>query len=253
MLRAVRTAGLAAGRTLSDLIWPPVSPISGEPVLRPGELTAADWETITFLDAPWCAACGTPFPYPAGEGAVCGACAARAPVYGKGRSALIYDERSRALALGLKHGGRTEGLAAFGRWMARAGREFLGEADALIPVPLHPSRLRKRRFNQSLLLAGAVSKAGGPPVDPHILARTRRTPSQGGRSAKARARNMAGAFQVRSEARERIAGRTLVLIDDVHTTGATLEACARTLKRAGAGQVHALTLCRVVKPVDPLK
>lgn len=183
----------------------------------------------------------------------CAPCIANPPVVSRARAAFVYDEASRALALGLKHGGRTDGLAGFGRWMARAGREFLPEADLLIPVPLHPSRLLKRRFNQSLLLARAVSAVSGAPVEPHALARVKATPIQGGLGAEARARNVAGAFRVRERGKARIAGRTVVLIDDVHTTGATLDACARALRRAGAADVNALTLARVVKPVDPLK
>jgi ComF family protein len=157
------------------------------------------------------------------------------------------------MVLSLKHAGRTDAVAAFGRWMARAGRDALDGADALIPVPLHPSRLRTRRFNQSLLLAKALSKVSGIPVDAHALARVRRTGTQGGLTAKGRARNVAGAFKVRDRAKARLKGQRLVVIDDVFTTGATLNACVRVLKRAGAENVNAITLARVVKPVDPLK
>ncbi|PWE16804.1 ComF family protein [Marinicauda salina] len=182
---------------------------------------------------------------------MCGACAARPPRVSRARSALVYDAASRALALQLKHAGRTDGLAAFGRWMARAGGDLLADADALVPVPLHRRRLRARRFNQSLLLARAVSRVTGLPVDAHALARVKPTPSQGGRSAKARMRNVSGAFAARDPGRVR--GARLVLIDDVYTTGATLEACARALARGGAADVMAITLSRVVRPVDPLK
>ncbi|XBQ14793.1 MAG: ComF family protein [Oceanicaulis sp.] len=235
----------------ADLVWPPVSPMSGRPVSAPGELDAEDWTKITFLDAPWCARCGVPFDYPSFEGVDCPACSAKPPPWGRARAAMVYDEHSRGLPLALKHAGRTDGLAAFGRWMARAGREFLPEADALVPVPLHPSRLRQRRFNQSLLLARAVSRASGVAVEPHALARVRKTGTQGGLSARSRTRNVAGAFRVRD--RSKVEGRRLVIIDDVHTTGATLAACARALSRAGAAEVNALTLARVVKPVDPTK
>lgn len=247
-----RKAGAGLAR-LADLVWPPLSPLSNEDVGAPGELTASDWSRVRFLDAPWCELCGTPFPYPAGEGAVCAPCAARAPVFSRARSAFVYDDQSRALVLQLKHAARTDGLKAFARWMARAGGPLLREADALVPVPLHPRRLRKRRFNQSLLLARALSRESGVAIEPHLLRRVRATPSQGGLSAKGRLRNVAGAFRVREAAGDRAAGRRLVLVDDVFTTGATLEACARALKRAGAADVTAITLSRVVKPVDPLK
>lgn len=238
---------------LADLVWPPVSPLSGEPVDRPGALTGADFIKLHFIAPPICALCGVPFEYPAYEGMACAPCSARPPVWGKARSALVYDEESRALPLALKHAGRTDMLAAFGRWMARAGADVLADADVLAPIPLHPSRLRRRRFNQSLLLAQAVSKVTGVPVDAHMLARTRRTGTQGGLTAKSRMRNVAGAFAVRAGAKVRVKGARIVLVDDVHTTGATLSACVRTLKRAGAANVNALTLARVVKPVSVLK
>lgn len=238
---------------VADLVWPPVSPLSGEDVRRTGELSPGDWSKITFIDAPQCERCGLPFPYPVGDGAVCGVCAAREPAYDAARSAFVYDDDSRSLVLGFKHGGRTDVLAAFGRWMARAGRVRLSEADCIMPVPLHPRRLRARRFNQSLLLARALSRASGVRVDAHALKRRRATPTQAGRSAKGRVRNVAGAFQVRQRARARLRGARIILVDDVHTTGATLEACARALKRCGAADVTAITLARVVKPADPLK
>lgn len=238
---------------LADLIWPPRSPLSGRPVSRPGELDAEDWSAVTFLDNPLCARCGTPFTYPAYVDMECPACLARPPAFSKARSAFVYDAVSRPLVLSLKHAGRTDALAAYGRWMARAGSELLFEADLLIPVPLHPGRLRKRRFNQSFLLARALSNASGVAIAPHALARVRDTSTQGGLSAKSRARNVAGAFRVRERRRAEVDGKRIVIVDDVHTTGATLSACARALKRAGAADVTAITLARVVKPVDPLK
>jgi len=238
---------------LADVIWPPVSTLSGDPVERTGALTGADFARLHFIDRPWCARCGVPFDYPAYEGMACAPCSAKPPVWGMARAALVYDEASRVLPLTLKHAGRTDMLAAYGRWMARAGAEALAGADALIPVPLHASRLRKRRFNQSLLLARAIANETGLVVDAHALHRTRRTGTQGGLSAKSRTRNVAGAFTVQASAKARIAGARLVIVDDVHTTGATLNACVRTLKRAGAAEVNALTLARVVKPVSLLK
>jgi len=240
-------------RGFADLIWPPQCPVTGELVNAPGALSPDAWSKLTFLDAPLCDLCGVPFAYPIAKGAICGACAAHPPRYTRARSAFVYDEASRPLVLGLKHAGRTDALSAFGQWMVRAGQDVLAEADGLIPIPLHPKRLRQRRFNQSLLLARAVSTQSGLPTEPHILARKRSTPSQGGLSAKARLRNVAGAFEIRESAHAQVNGRRYVLIDDVHTTGATLEACSRVLQRAGAEDVTALTLARVVKPVDPLK
>lgn len=213
-----------------------MSLLSYQPVSAHGQLSPADWSKITFLDDPLCAACGFPFDWPPGEGAVCGPCAARAPAFDTARSAFVYAPESRRLILSLKHGGRVDGLAAFGGWMHRAGRDMLAEADSLVPVPLHPRRLRQRRFNQSLLLAQSVARLSGVACDAHILMRRRR--------------NVAGAFAVREAAKPRIKDVRLILIDDVYTTGATLEACARALKRAGAARVDALTLARVVRTSD---
>jgi ComF family protein len=130
--------------------------------------------------------------------------------------------------------------------MARAGAEVLADADCLVPVPLHWSRLLARRFNQAALLAHAVGREAALPVLPDTLVRRRRTRSQGRLSPDARRRNLRGAFAVRG--RDAIAGRRIVLVDDVMTTGATAEACVRVLERAGAGAVDVLTLARVVRP-----
>jgi ComF family protein len=236
---------------LTNVIWPPVSPVSGAPVLRSGELTAEDWKAVTFIERPHCRSCGVPFDHPSYDDMDCPACLASPQAFGCARSVFVYDAASRPMVLSFKHAGRTDAVAAYGRWMARAGADALKDADALIPVPLHPSRLRKRRFNQSLLLAEAISNLTGVPVDAHALVRVRRTPTQGGLTAKGRARNVAGAFAVRERARAGLKSQRLVLIDDVFTTGATLSACVRALKRAGAVNVNAITLARVVKPVDP--
>lgn len=130
---------IQTGRWLADLIWPPVSPLCGEEVNAPGELNAQDWSNLTFITDPVCDQCGAPFPYPTGVGVLCAPCIARAPRYSQARSAFIYDEVSRSLVLQLKYGGRTDTLKVFGRWMARAGRSLIEQADVLIPVPLHPS------------------------------------------------------------------------------------------------------------------
>jgi len=171
--------------------------------------------------------------------------AVRRPAYDHARAPMAYDDGSRALILSFKHGGRTEGLASFAAQMRRAGRDFLPEADLLVPVPLHPTRLIKRRYNQATLLARALAKITPARFAPDILFRSRRTDSQGGFNARARVENVRGAFSVKQS--EPIRGRRIVLIDDVFTTGATLESCARTLKRAGAAQVDGICLARVAK------
>jgi len=183
---------------------------------------------------------------------ICAACAARPLNLEIVRAVFAYSDDSRRLVLDFKHGGRTDALIQFGRWMARSGADALDGADVIVPVPLHRRRLFSRRYNQSALLGQALARETGLRFDAGILKRSKATPTQGGRSARGRKRNVAGAFQIRSAAKTTIKGKRFVLVDDVMTTGATLEACARTLLRAGAEKVNAVTLSRVVRPVDPL-
>lgn len=229
----------------ADVILPPQSLLSGE--LTQGGVEAELWAHISFLDEPCCEICGFPFDYDVGSGIHCGDCIARPPAYDRARAAFIYNDSSRRLVLGFKHGGRTEGLSMFAAQMRRAGRLFWDDADYLIPVPHHPSRLIRRRFNQSALLARALSRLVKPVFAPDILFRNRATASQGGQTVKGRFRNVQGAFTVPEKARDQLAGRRVVLIDDVMTTGATLQSCARTLKRAGAAHIDVVTLARTVR------
>ncbi len=233
----------AAGAVL-DLLLPPHCLRCGAPVAATGALCAACWRAITFLGSPCCACCGLPFAYELGAGALCGACAREHPAYARARAALRYDDESRRLILALKHGDRLNLAPAMGLWMRRAGAILIAEADVIVPVPLHWTRLFARRYNQAAVLAHALVQ-GRPPVGADFLVRRRRTPSQGKKSAAARRRNVASAFAVGRRAD--IAGKRVLLVDDVLTTGATIEECARVLLRAGAAQVDALTLARTVR------
>lgn len=224
---------------------PPHSLINGLPLT--GHETQL-WQELAFIDAPCCTACGFPFEFDVGEDALCGRCESKRPVYDRARSAIKYEDGSRKLVLDFKHGGRTDGLNFFAAQMQRAGREFLKNADMLVPVPLHKSRLRLRRFNQAALLARAISKNVGLPYETAALTRAKNTPSQGSQTYLGRKRNVTGAFTVPQSKRHIFRGKNVILIDDVQTTGSTLEACAKTLKRAGAARIDALTLMRVVRP-----
>lgn len=237
----------SAGEAVIDTLLPPqeLLGLESDPIAR------RMWADVTFLDAPWCEACGFPFEYAVDRdialagGSLCARCSVRRPAYDRARAAMAYDDGSRALILSFKHGGRTEGLASFAAQMRRAGRDSLKDADLLIPVPLHPTRLIKRRYNQAALLARALARITDIEFAPDILFRTKRTDSQGGFNARARVENVRGAFSVKKE--EKIKGLNVVLIDDVFTTGATLEACTRRLKRAGAARVDGICLARVAK------
>jgi ComF family protein len=163
---------------------------------------------------------------------------------------LIYGEVSKQLILQFKHGGRADSVPVFANWMVQAGKEILGPEAILVPVPLHLWRRVSRKFNQSALLAGAMARQTGIQHQPLLLHRHRHTPPQGFKSGASRKRNVRGAFTVPNSQRQKIRGQHLVLIDDVRTSGATLNACARALLGAGAAQVDAVTLARVVKPVE---
>lgn len=252
---AARIAGLIAlsaraGRVALDAVVPPVCVSCREPVSEPHTLCAACWAKLGWIDRPFCARCGLPFDYAAlTPGPVeCAPCLARPPAFAKARAALRYEPASRELVLAFKHADRTQNAPAFAAWMARAGAELLDGADLIVPVPLHWTRLIARRFNQAALLARGLSKRTRIPFDPRLLVRTRRTRTQGDLMRSQRMRNVRGAFAVRANGRSKLKGRTIVLVDDVMTTGATLEACAKALRRAGAKEVRVLALARVVRP-----
>ncbi|MBL4870490.1 MAG: ComF family protein [Robiginitomaculum sp.] len=240
-----------------DFILPPYSLITGQPIRYGPQKNAIEedalkpWQNISFLDAPCCDLCGFPFEFDQGEAVLCGQCLVRPPRYDRGRSAIVYNEFSKKLVLDFKHGGRTDGVDFFARQMVRAGRRFLHEMDFLVPVPLHRARLRKRRFNQSALLARQISLLSGLPYECSLLQRVKNTPSQGIQSFAQRKKNVRAAFRICPQNVEKIKGANIVLIDDVLTSGATLEACALTLKKAGASQVNILTLMRVVRTHTP--
>lgn len=226
---------------------PPRCPASGEAVAAPGLLSASGWAGLHFIEAPFCERCGVPFAAEYGEGVECPSCIAAPPAFDRARAAVVYDDASHGLIVGFKHSDRTELAPAFAQWLARAGAELLSDRPLIVPVPLHRLRLLMRRYNQSAILAKGAARRVGAPFAPEALIRRRATPPQKNLSAEARRRNVAGAFQVPEEARAMIAGAHIVLVDDVLTTGATLSACARALKRAGAAKVDALVLARVVK------
>jgi ComF family protein len=173
------------------------------------------------------------------------------PAYGRARAAVRYDDVARALVHALKYGDRLDLAPTMGRWAANAGRELLGQADVLVPVPLHWRRLWARRFNQAARLADVISTASGVPVAYGALKRVKPTAHQVGLSRSQRAENVQGAFRVNDEGKAEVAGRRLVLIDDVLTSGATVDACARALLRAGARNVDVLIFARVVNAVRP--
>ncbi len=233
------------GSGLADLVWPPRSLLSDARVATSGTIEPELWKALDFLYGSACLRCGIPLPEAGVPESECPACIARAPSFRYMRGALVYDDISKPLILGLKHGGRKDGVAVYANWMIEAA-PFAHEADIVVPVPLHWTRLFSRGYNQAAWLAQAIAKKLGKPYAPLILLRKRATPSQNGLSFVGRARNVEGAFGVGA----RVAGKQVLLVDDVYTTGATFNACTKALLRAGASVVDGVAMARVVRPTQ---
>jgi ComF family protein len=250
LLHRLGTFSRQAGGGVLDLLLPPTCAACDMPVQVPGQFCAGCFRLTGFVTEPCCASCGVPFAA-AGQGGperLCPGCRAAPPVFGRARAALRYDAQARRLILPFKHADRTELVAALAPHMARAGAGLLEGADMLVPVPLHRRRLFQRRYNQAALLARAIARIAGLPVLPDALLRLRATAALGEKSAEQRATEVADAFAVRPARAARIAGARVLLIDDVMTSGATANACARALLAAGAAGVDVLVAARVPDP-----
>jgi ComF family protein len=244
----------AAFRRILDFALPPRCPGCGAIAAEPHRFCLECWQSLTFLGEPCCARCGLPFAFAGAGDASCGACLAEPPPFDRLRAAVAYGEISRLVALKLKYSGRLGLAETLAHFMlrhvdGRAGQA--GEGNALlVPVPLHRWRIWKRGYNQAALIAGSLSRRSGLPVGLDLLSRTRATPPLRGLGRRERALAVRGAFKVPPSARGRIAGRRILLVDDVYTSGATAAACARALKRAGAASVEILCWARVVRADD---
>ncbi len=246
MLRIVRSAGLA----VLNGVLPARCLTCDMTVPAPGQFCPDCFNATAFVTDPCCVRCGQPFAH-AGEGGLamaCEGCMAHPPAWRQARAALRYDEQTRRIILPFKHGDQVEIAAALALHMARAGAALLRQADLLAPVPLHRGRIRARRYNQSALLARAIGRLTGRPVLLDALRRVRATESLQGKSRDARAAALAGAFAVRAGRQDQVAGRRILLIDDVLTSSATANGCAQVLLAAGAAQVDLLVAARVPDP-----
>lgn len=241
---AAGLAGLA--RRAADLALPPQCLACDRPVAEHGSLCASCWSRLKPIDKPYCARLGIPFTYELGAGALSAEAIADPPPFDRCRAVAIFDDVARSLVHGLKYRDRLELARWMAGWMARAGADVLADADAVVPVPLHPRRLWWRRANQSALLAQAIA-AAGKAFAPTALLRIRATEQQVGLTPDQRDRNVRGAFRVPADRAATIAGRRVLLVDDVYTTGATVKAATRALLRAGAAGVDVLVFARVVR------
>jgi len=238
------------GRIALDLLLPPHCLTCDAAVDIPGRLCAACFRETGFVSVPHCVRCGVPFGN-AGQGgpeALCPNCREHPPVFETARAALRYDARARRIVLPFKHADRLEMVHGLVPMMARSGAALLDRADVLVPVPLHRRRLLSRRYNQAAVLARALGRVAGRPVLLDALVRQRPTVSLGELSATERAAMVAGAIMVRASRHGALAGRRVLLIDDVMTSGATANECARVLRTAGAAAVDVLVAARVPDP-----
>jgi ComF family protein len=228
------------------LLFPPVCPACRRVVAEPFTLCGTCWPKLRFIERPWCEVLGTPFSHEIGDGIVSAAAIADPPPFARARSAVSYNGVARRMVLNLKFGDRTELAPTMARWMMRPAAELLAQADAVVPVPLHRGRFLRRRFNQSAELARALCALSGRPFLPDAVVRIRATRQQVGLGAREREDNVRGAFRVPAAAEIGIRGRRILVVDDVYTTGMTVSAVARALKKAGAAEVDVLTFARVL-------
>ncbi|MBI0538868.1 ComF family protein [Roseomonas sp. KE2513] len=237
------------GQGLLDALLPPHCLACDQPVLDQGTLCGGCFAGLHTIVAPLCYNCGLPFEHEGqGEDELCPACIARPPAFERARAAFLYNEAVTRLILPLKHGDRTELARPLARWMAAAGAALLEEAEVLVPVPLHRRRLFTRRYNQAALLALRLGRLAGRRVLPDALERVRSTPSLGPLGAERRRAVLAGAVRSRPRIAPQLAGRRVLLVDDVLTSGATAGACAEALLAAGAARVEVLAVARVADP-----
>jgi ComF family protein len=217
-------------------------------VEKEGQFCVSCFKSANFVSAPFCRCCGVPLPFAeaGGEARKCVPCTLDAPAFTQARAALRYDETAKRMILPLKYADHTEAVKGLAELMRRPGEPLLQAASVLVPVPLHVSRLRERRFNQAALLAIGLARLTGRPLGLDKLVRRRETAPLEGLDLAARRAELDGAIVMRADANVR--DKRVLLIDDVMTSGATAHECAKVLLAAGARRVDVLTAARVADP-----
>ena len=238
-------------RGFVDLVTPSLCLSCTAPVGEPSSLCIACWGRLKLVEEPVCDALGIPFAYDQGEGALSAAALSDPPAWDRSRAAVLFEDEAAKLVHALKYRDRPEAGLLMARMMARAGRRLIAQSDGMLPVPLHRFRLWRRRFNQSAFLTQRIAALSGTPWRHDVLIRARSTRAQVGLDEAARRKNVRNAFVVRPDLLAAVAGKSVLLVDDVRTTGATAEACALALRKAGARQVNLLTFALVQLPSKP--
>lgn len=241
-------AAKGAVRQIVDFALPPRCPGCGAVTQEEHRFCLACWQQLHFLGEPCCDRCGLPFEFDGGDGAECGACIADPPEFARLRAAVAFGKIARRVALKLKYSGRPGVAETLAHFMQRHVEP--GGGTLLVPVPLHRWRIWKRGYNQSALIASALARRTGLAADLDLVQRVKATPPLKGMGRRERALAVRGAFRVGEAAKSRLAGRPVLLVDDVFTTGATANACAKALRRAGAAEVTIVCWARVVAGGD---
>lgn len=248
VIKRARVMALRGWVGIVDFLTPPLCLSCQTPVSVGAALCLDCWQKLQFIDEPVCDVLGTPFAYDEGEGAVSPAAMVDPPAWDKARAAVVFDDASSHLVHLLKYQDTQEAGLAMARLMQGAGRNLVLETDLILPVPLHRRRLWQRRFNQAAFLTQKIATATAKPWAHDVLLRVKSTVSQVGLTAAERRKNLHRAFEVPPEKQAVVDGKSVMLVDDVRTTGATASACAAVLKKAGAAQVNVLSFALVLEP-----
>jgi ComF family protein len=243
---SAKDASVSVSAFVRDLLFPATCLGCRVITGRQGSLCSSCWRKVKFLERPYCEVFGTPFLSDHGADAISGDAIANPPPFHRSRAVATYSDISRQLVQGLKYNDRTDLAPWMAQWMLRAGRELLADAHMIVPIPLHPRRFLSRRFNQAAELARPLARSSGVAFEPTALVRTRKTIQQVGLKATQREDNVRGAFAVPDKMKVLVKGKTVLLIDDVYTTGATVSSATKALLKAEAASVDVLTFARVI-------